>query len=805
MKYISKLNIKRLIAMLIVFVTVMSICVTTVFADENVYKVTAQTAVLYEAPSINSKTVEELTLSAVLKKLDSSETEADGYTWYHMENVATKKQGYLQSDLIKEAEGYDSYYIEDSSKETNFGYYKVNVDKLNMRKEASYDAEKLEILTADTVLVKISESDIIMDDETWFEVKIYGTSKRGFVVSRYLTEYAFNGGEGEKSEYYKVNATNVNVREKATTSSNKLDTLPKGTILKRLDNSSTVANGFTWYHIRIVDTGTEGYIATKYIEATDAPKPEAPFEPEYYEVKSNTLNLRKNATTSSNKLTQLTKGAKLTRIDGKKIESGGYTWYHVSVDGTDLLGYVANCYLKETEAPIQPKPVIEPTEPTQPTEPAEPTEPTQPTEPEIVEEPLTDYGKYIVTASEVNVREDATTSSAKLTLLKKGVKLIRLDESELQADGYTWLHIKVEGKEVEGYVVKKYVAEYDEENQLDDYYIVSASQACLRANATTGAEILEILVTEAQVIRLDDSAVTADGYTWYHVKSKTSGTEGYIVSSFIRAYTANTVVGDYETRIFYSVSASEVNMRKAPNLNGEVIETLGRGVTVELINEEKVTADGYTWLNIRVIANDKEGYIVEKYAKRVSTELGGEVYVDSSTGRTYTTYNQGDDAWGFSTSVKKNACLISAYAMCVTNYGIPTTPKDIYIANGNSTGGNLTTIAKNIGVKCVCALSSSSPYLDSYSTSGRTYVKDPSNNAEAAIKEAIDRNPEGVVIFFEKGSKGHAVVAVKYDSKGILFCDSGRAKGSMIYWNDTWCKYKHGMSLSDIDYIMAID
>jgi len=155
--------------------------------------------------------------------------------------------------------------------------------------------------------------------------------------------------------------------------------------------------------------------------------------------------------------------------------------------------------------------------------------------------------------------------------------------------------------------------------------------------------------------------------------------------------------------------------------------------------------------------------------------------------------------------VEKNACLISAYAMVLTNAGVYATPKTVYKANNNSTGGNLQRIAGNLGVTLVCALDSDSPYLSSYSSTGRTYVKDPEKNTEAAIKEALDRNPEGVVLYFQKGSHGHAIVAVKYDSKGIIYCDPGRTKGSMIRWSDTWCSYNHKMSLEHIDYIMALD
>jgi len=107
-------------------------------------------------------------------------------------------------------------------------------------------------------------------------------------------------------------------------------------------------------------------------------------------------------------------------------------------------------------------------------------------------------------------------------------------------------------------------------------------------------------------------------------------------------------------------------------------------------------------------------------------------------------------------------------------------------------------------VKPVCALSPSSKYLSGFD-GHKTYVKSPSSNYEAAVKEALARNPEGVILYFKKGSDAHAVVACKLADGKIYYSDPGRNRSTLVDFSETWCKVGHNMGYKHLVEMIALD
>lgn len=170
----------------------------------------------------------------------------------------------------------------------------------------------------------------------------------------------------------------------------------------------------------------------------------------------------------------------------------------------------------------------------------------------------------------------------------------------------------------------------------------------------------------------------------------------------------------------------------------------------------------------------------------------------------YTTYYQGDSRWGFSKSVRKTGCVMTSFAITINNMGIPCTPPDVYKSNGKDTSIRYDGLKKNFGVKPVCGLGASSPYLSSFNGT-QTFIKNPSSNLEAAVKEALSRNPEGVILYFKKGSDAHAVVACKLANGKIYYSDPGRNRSTLVDFSETWCKVGHNMSYKHLAYMIALD
>lgn len=90
----------------------------------------------------------------------------------------------------------------------------------------------------------------------------------------------------DDGDLYYVNCTDgLRVRSNPTTSSTKLDTLSKNTIVAMIERECAEANGYKWDKIRLAN-GVTGYVASKYLTfkaastAVQEPEKEEPKEPE---------------------------------------------------------------------------------------------------------------------------------------------------------------------------------------------------------------------------------------------------------------------------------------------------------------------------------------------------------------------------------------------------------------------------------------------------------------------------------------------------------------------------------------------
>ncbi|WP_455542376.1 SH3 domain-containing protein [Intestinibacter sp.] len=131
-------------------------------------------------------------------------------------------------------------------------------------------------------------------------------------------------------DYEGVTTASVNLRRSATSSSTKIMTIKKGTVVEVEEKAS---NG--WYRVEYRDR--EGYVSPKYLNVYDS---------EYQKIdkKGTTtqkITLRAGATTLSSKRTVLAKG---TKVEVEAKTSNG--WYKVEYRGME--GYIQAKYIKFT-------------------------------------------------------------------------------------------------------------------------------------------------------------------------------------------------------------------------------------------------------------------------------------------------------------------------------------------------------------------------------------------------------------------------------------------------------------------------
>lgn len=167
-------------------------------------------------------------------------------------------------------------------------------------------------------------------------------------------------------------------------------------------------------------------------------------------------------------------------------------------------------------------------------------------------------------------------------------------------------------------------------------------------------------------------------------------------------------------------------------------------------------------------------------------------------------YSQRNSEWGFENN-GNGYCWTTVYAMAITEVlKTSVTPDMIAEINLKKGSGAFTQhgdIIAEYGVRFVPAIDESSIYFDRFEEwRGSTYIKAEDDAAAiAAIKEALDKNPQGVMVRYT--IYPHTLYAVGYENDVIYFHEPAYEESSAVTFEETCLKqYK----ISDLDFMQAI-
>lgn len=342
--------------------------------------------------------------------------------------VAYMHSGYLKAttyNAARDKSGANTY--------TNVDFARINESiktnsDVNIRSGPDDSYGIIQAVEANTTVVRIGIgsngwSQIIYKDKVAYIKSDYlqgsGTTQAPSAPPAQETTPATPPANGET---YTV-TTGVNVRKSTSTSSAKLGTLPKGTIVTSLEKVGQ------WHKINY--NGKTAYIHDSCVKKVSDATPINPTLPEketapttppqnvgYYKT-TTAVNVRKSTSTSSTILGTLPKGTTVPSLE--KVGQ----WHKINYNGK--IAYIHNSCVQKVSAP-NPKPSPEETTPTPP-----------------VEETVTVY----YTTTGLNVRTGPSTSYAKLGTLSAGEKV------ESYGKTGSWHKIKYNGKT--GYVHGDYL------------------------------------------------------------------------------------------------------------------------------------------------------------------------------------------------------------------------------------------------------------------------------------------------------------------------------------------------------------
>ncbi len=268
-------------------------------------------------------------------------------------------------------------------------------------------------------------------------------------------------------------------------------------------------------------------------------------------VKGGALNLRESASLSAKVLGQFPTGTLVEIIDE------GKTWHEVEVGGKT--GFMMAKYLNRAENP---------------------------------------QAATVHTNSGIglNLREEPDMKSSIITSVRDGGSVTVLQ------NGKDWCRVAVNGKE--GFMATEYLQFEKPGSVVGKIVLVNNPKDTqvlnLRSEPNLDAKVIDYYYNNTRATILKDAG------DWYKVQVE-DGQVGYMMKKFLKLTNATTVMKPFQAKVFNVNGGSYVNLRKAANLSGKVIERVPVNATVTVLEH------GTDWC--KVDADGTEGYMSTWFLK----------------------------------------------------------------------------------------------------------------------------------------------------------------------------------------------
>lgn len=136
---------------------------------------------------------------------------------------------------------------------------------------------------------------------------------------------------------------------------------------------------------------------------------------------------------------------------------------------------------------------------------------------------------------------------------------------------------------------------------------VNSNGVRLRSGPGLGYRVLASLSTGV-IVRHTEPAGVADGYRWTKCMVESSGTWGYVATTFLSPLEDP----GGSDRPVVKVSAGPLRVRSQPGLSGSVIASMPAGSRGVVTTEMPQEADGYVWVNVQFDAGPR-GWVAKSF------------------------------------------------------------------------------------------------------------------------------------------------------------------------------------------------
>jgi uncharacterized protein YgiM (DUF1202 family) len=494
-------------------------------------------------------------------------TDTSNSEWYAV-RLSNGTTGYMFSEYISMSGGSSSSGS-DSVPSTESTAAKVT-EYVNVRSGPGTNYTSKTVIASGTSITVTDRS-----NSEWYAVKL-SNGMTGYIFSQYIqlsNDSSSDAGSVPSTESTPAKTTEyVNVRSGPGTNYSSKTVIASGTSITVTDRSNS-----EWYAVKL-SNGMTGYIFSIYIELESGSSSGGGSSPSE-SVRARTtagVNVRSGPGTNYSSKTVIASGTSITVTDRSNSE-----WYAVKLSN-GMTGYIYSIYIRiESESSSGGSSGTEST-------PAKTTE-------------------Y------VNVRSGPGTNYTSKTVIALGTSITVTDTSNPE-----WYAVKLSNG-MTGYIYSIYI-------ELQSSSGGGSTSGGVQAKTTAGVNLRRGAGTSFGVIRVVATGTTvtvteATNAQWYKVKLS-DGTEGYIFTEYL-----NVISGDIDSvkpdeddtpdtsGAVTARTTTDINLRKGPGTTYGVIVVVDENVTVTVTE-----ATNSEWYKVR-LADGTEGYFSAQYLKIVSGDI----------------------------------------------------------------------------------------------------------------------------------------------------------------------------------------
>ena len=494
-------------------------------------------------------------------------TDTSNSEWYAV-RLSNGTTGYMFSEYISMSGGSSSSGS-DSVPSTESTAAKVT-EYVNVRSGPGTNYTSKTVIASGTSITVTDRS-----NAEWYAVKL-SNGMTGYIFSQYIqlsNDSSSDAGSVPSTESTPAKTTEyVNVRSGPGTNYTSKTVIASGTSITVTDRSNS-----EWYAVKL-SNGMTGYIFSIYIELeSGSSSGGGSSSSESVQARTTAgVNVRSGPGTNYSSKTVIASGTSITVTDRSNSE-----WYAVKLSN-GMTGYIYSIYIRiESENSSGGSSGTEST-------PAKTTE-------------------Y------VNVRSGPGTNYTSKTVIASGTSITVTDTSNPE-----WYAVKLSNG-MTGYIYSIYI-------ELQSSSSGGSTSGGVQAKTTAGVNLRRGAGTSFGVIRVVATGTTvtvteATNAQWYKVKLS-DGTEGYIFTEYL-----NVISGDIDSvkpdeddtpdtsGAVTARTTTDINLRRGPGTTYGVIMVVDENVTVTVTE-----ATNGEWYKVR-LADGTEGYFSAQYLKIVSGDI----------------------------------------------------------------------------------------------------------------------------------------------------------------------------------------